>query len=245
MVLLYLDLLGTRSKWHREGRAGVERAFTLFHENVLNAIKTREPGLVVGGGIESDSAALLCLDEIAATRIGRGAYRNAFERAAQDVSQRQWLRGAIVRVEGNEPLRTEAPCDPSLSGLMNYRYSPWFLDAIAVERSGFKGMRLVIANELVTEELRKHWATKLGKRTFVPVRRLEHCGYPHRLRDGFQDFLWMAAGGSDEWDLNRRRMADRLRYAANEAEEALQAAATQVAFHECAAIRRSLEARAD
>src|SRR5688572_30569626 len=114
MVLLYLDLLGTRSKWHRQGRVGVERAFALFHENVLTAITRRGDGLVVGGGIESDSAALLCSDEIAATRIGRGAYRNAFERVPHDADQRQWFRGAIVPVVRIEPLRTEAAFEAPL-----------------------------------------------------------------------------------------------------------------------------------
>jgi hypothetical protein len=121
-------------------------------------------------------------------------------------------------------------------------YSPPLLTAISVEKSGFKGMRLLVDGALITKPIRAAWKIPIGKRTFIPFRRLRHSVYP-AMGDRFEDFLWMASGDNEEWDDRKIVMAKRLRLAGNDPEEFAQAAATQVVFHECDAILQSLRKR--
>jgi hypothetical protein len=127
--------------------------------------------------------------------------------------------------------------NPPFAHLSVHRYSGPFLDAISVERSGFKGMRILIEDVLVNDALREAVRIPVAGRRLIPLRRLDHSEY---RANGFQDWLWMLPDDEDVWARRRRQMATRLRWAVRDSEEFLQAAATQVVFNECEAIRASL-----
>ncbi len=114
-----------------------------------------------------------------------------------------------------------------------------------MEKSGFKGMRLLVNLELVTTHVQNEMRLAFGKRTLIPFRRLNYSYYPERVSEGYTDFLWMACQSEEEWQDRTLRMTSRLRYAARDEEELAQAAATQIVFHECAAIRQSVISRSD
>lgn len=77
----------------------------------------------------------------------------------------------------------------------------------------------------------------------MPFKKLANSAYPGRIASGYSDYLWMARQEEDDWRRLKLFMSKRLRWCAQDAEEFLQAAATQVVFNETVAIFRSLEAR--
>lgn len=239
MALLFIDLLGTKSKWLRDGLPGVQAAFAAFRACVRTGLQAVAVNQILGGGIESDSAAIVCPDAGTAVAIGQAAFQHAF--AANPRGDRMWLRGVVT---ASDPalanVRPDAPLAAPYNSVSNFEYSEPLLTAISVERSGFKGMRLLVANELITNALRRQFGVPMAVRTLLPFRKLTHSVYPVRIADQYQDFLWMTACEDAQWDRNRRAMENRLRYAAADAEEVIQAAATQIAFHEVGAIRASL-----
>jgi hypothetical protein len=241
MNIVYFDLLGTRKKWEKGGRAAVEAAFGRFEQLVRQGLAQMGPEGVLDGGIEADSAVFVCADEALALRLSQTIFGTAFSAPnPEHEANRLWIRGAIVRVLEPGPLRSPEPLQPPFAHLAVHRYSAPFLDAISVERSGFKGMRILIEDALVSDALRGAVRIFVAERNLIPLRRLDHSDY--RV-NGYQDWLWMLSPDEDTWLRRRQQMATRLRWAAKDAEEFLQAAATQVVFNECEAIRASLRNR--
>jgi hypothetical protein len=211
---------------------------------VAFALRGETAATVDLGMIESDAVAISCRTTETALSIGRRLFRAAFEQTSKNHDHRSWLRGVVVSRDTDEPLRRSAKFKQALKiDLM--LYSQELLDAIATEKSGFKGMRLLIAEDLITPELRRSVRLPAGDLWLVPLRHLRHCNYPGRVAVGFRDYLWMApqpdsADNKAAYDI---LMATRLRLAAGDPEEFIQAAATQVLFHEYSAILSSLLGR--
>lgn len=237
--LLFVDMLGVKSRWHQEGRPGAELAFQEFEGLVTDAITTAAQDNVLSGIIESDAAAIVCSSQSAAVSAGCALFRSAFATAATGRHRRPWLRGAIIPYTGHLSLRTTR--ESAANSVITSVYQPALLDAIAVEKAGFKGMRLLISTELVNDALRNDHCFDLenGQRLHV-FKRTTHSGYPGRLDAGYDDVLWMASANLDEWKARRWAMARRLRYSSKDPDEFVQAAATQVLFHEYSAILGSL-----
>lgn len=105
-------------------------------------------------------------------------------------------------------------------------------------------MRLLIREEIINDRVRAAFRIQYGKNSFIPFRRLRHSNYPKTIEGNLIDFLWMAEGDDREWSNIMIHMTSRLRYSARDPEEFIHAAATQVVFHECAAIRQSVKVRA-
>src|SRR5258705_1140032 len=143
MPLLFIDMLGVRARWNAEGRAGAVRAFSQFRSVITEAIQTRKRGTILRGGIESDSAAIICPSLRVAVDIGRRAFRIAFGRARSPNDERLWLRGVIVAGNDEEQFRREQPLAQGLEQVRVAEYSPSLLEAISAEKAGFKGMRLL------------------------------------------------------------------------------------------------------
>jgi hypothetical protein len=122
-----------------------------------------------------------------------------------------------------------------------FRLDGGLLDAIAVEKSGFKGMRIVVEEKLLTPAVREHFSVQAGSRPLVPFKSLTNSVYPRRIAHVYEDFLWMARSEEADWRKLKRSMSDRLRWSAQDSEEFVQAASTQVVFNETVAIFRSLE----
>jgi hypothetical protein len=125
------------------------------------------------------------------------------------------------------------PCDAKQLSI--FVYSHELLDAVSVEKSGFKGMRLLIRDSLVTEELKEDFAISFGRSKMYSLRRLRHSSYPSH-GDGLQDYLWPAVPEPGTWKEKQMTMSRRLRDSNSDPEEFAQAAATQVVFHEVAAL---------
>lgn len=238
-ALLFVDLLGARNRWHQEGRAGAENAFALLERMVVKAAEDHGADNVIAGVIESDAAAIVCSSPNAAVSVGIGLWRRTFSIVADRRFGRPWLRGAILPYDGNLGLRSQRSA--GTSNIVVSQYEGSLLDAIAVEKGGFKGMRLLIADELVDGPLRDAHCVRLPTGGPLHVfKRVTNSVYPGRLAAGYQDVLWMACSDAEESKTLSRTMNRRLRWAAKDSDEFLQAASTQVLFHEYAAILGSL-----
>lgn len=224
--------------WATEGREGAEAAHKRFEELVRRGLATVVPDEVQTAAVESDAAAILCRTTEAAVHLGRAMYLDAFIRNRLELEQqrRMWLRGAIIGVDEDvDVLRVETERD----GVAVTEYSAPLLEAIEIERAGFRGMRLMIARDLLTRPVKTEYRIPFAQRALIPFRRLNFSTYPLSIPD-YDDVLWMATADEDQWDRRVRRMSSRMRYAARDTEEIIQAAATQVVFDECTEIISSL-----
>ena len=77
-VLLLLDLLGVKAKWHTGGRPAAEKAFAAFESIIRDAVTHDLHDQVIAGLIETDSAAFVCPSLRCAVNIGRNAYIKTF-----------------------------------------------------------------------------------------------------------------------------------------------------------------------
>ena len=238
MVLLFIDMLGVKSRWHSGGLQAAESAFSVFRDVMIEAMAVVDPKKIVMGSIECDSCAIVCENLGVALDISRRAFRSVFLVAPQPEATRIWLRGAIVKHSGNFLRRTK-PLISQIDQISVHEYSRSLLQAIAVEKAGFKGMRIVVAGGAGLGEKTRRRLGSLYHREynkhFAPFRRLS-LPYPGRLKKGCSDYLWMASETEEEWDAIKTIMVRRLRWSASDPDEFAQAAATQVAFHACGAL---------
>lgn len=240
MVVVFLDLLGVRARWHEGGRESAESAFEKLEALVGETLARLAPDSLRDGAIETDSAALVFGESWEALAFIRELFSAAFVAPRKARDERLWIRGTVSTIQSRGALRREA----GLSGhpkLRVFRLDGGLLDAIAVEKSGFKGMRIVVEEKLLTAGVRERFSIPAGSRALVPFRSLTNSVYPRRIAHVYEDFLWMARSEEAEWRKLKRSMSDRLRWSAQDSEEFVQAASTQVVFNETVAIFRSLE----
>jgi hypothetical protein len=242
-VLLFVDLLGVRARWLRGGRPAAETAFKDFRNLIAASLRGQTSAEVSVGLIETDAAAITCKDARTALEIGKRMYRMAFNQTRTNLNRHYWLRGVIVPRFSDSPLRKAGNFAPPLGHVELTHYEPELFDAIAIEKSGIKGMRLLIDKSLITPQIVKEYRIAIGSLSFIPFKTLRSSYYPPHLKDTHLDFLWMQSGDVDERKQFERTMASRLRIAAPDQEEFLQAAATQVMFFESAAMFGSIETR--
>jgi hypothetical protein len=241
-----MDLLGSKAIWMKEGAQGAAAAFDQFARLIASALARNDSG-VMSAGVESDSAAVLCKSAVAATRIGIEVYHQAFIHSAitRERLHRTWIRGVVVPADGVDSVDSlRTTIDREHEKLSVSTLSPVLLDAIAMEKSGFRGMRLLVDGSLLFRSDRHQLRDDLNCSPLVPVRCLNYSNYPPRMGD-YEDVLWMASCEEEKIVRRRRRMATRMRLAARDAEEIQQAAATQVVFDECAEILESARQRED
>lgn len=243
-VILFIDMLGSRKRWQNGGVRESMVEFYRFKTMVKRAIRGVPVGSVVDGGIETDAAMLVCRSTAEALDVARLVFLSGFLGHMNPGKPRLWHRGCVVPYADGAMLRTGDPLGIGLEQVTAYRYSASALEAVSVEKSGYKGMRVLVAVGLVDRILQDGMRIPFGARSLIPFRKLNYSGYPKRVEGQFTDYLWMACRSEDEWFKLGLQMTSRLRYAAKDDEEFLQAAATQLVFHECAAIRRSVIGRA-
>jgi len=240
MVVAFIDMLGVRARWHEGGRASAEAAFERLETLVGEALARLAPKTLRDGAIETDSAALVFGSSEEALSFIRDLFSEAFAAPRRAKEERLWIRGTVTAIQNRGALRHSAQL-AGHSKVRVYRLDAGLLDAIAVEKSGFKGMRIVVEEKLLTPAVREYFAVRAGSRTLVPFKSLTNSVYPRRIASVYEDFLWMARTEEVEWRKLKRSMSDRLRWSAQDSEEFLQAASTQVVFNETVAIFRSLE----
>lgn len=242
-VILFVDLLGVRSRWIKGGKNAAELAFQDFRNLVAHSIKGRKPDDLIHGLIETDAAALTFASVQSALDVGKKMFAAAFEQVKHNQHRRPWLRGCIVARDGDGSLRTASTFSEPISQVELMLYNPALLNAISVEKSGFKGMRLLVSKDLISSALTTHNKLSIEGFSFITLKKLRNSTYPKRIEEGFIDYFWMATADAERLTAMERIMALRLRASAHDAEEFAQAAATQVVFHECAAIIGSLRTR--
>ena len=242
-VILFVDLLGVRSRWLKGGREAAERAFQDFQNLISHSIKGRQPDDLIHGLIETDAAALTFATVQSALEVGRRMFTVAFAQTGKDKTTRPWLRGCIVARGGGGGLRTVSHFGGPIAQVELMLYNPALLNAISVEKSGFKGMRLLVSKDLVSPPLITANRLSIGEFSFITLKKLRNSTYPKRIEEGFIDYFWMATDDAERLTAMERIMARRLRESAHDGEELAQAAATQVVFHECSAIIGSLRTR--
>ena len=243
-VVLFVDMLGARKRWQTGGIAESKRSFNTFTKHMIAVTRQEVANEVEDGGIETDSAMLVCKTLQGALKIARRLYLNIFLTPMRSDAPRLWLRGCVVPHHDNVILRKESKINAPLEALCVYTYSPSALDAISVEKSGYRGMRLIVRKELINREVMSELRIPFDNHSMVTFTTLRYSGYPKSSTGVFSDFLWMACKDDDEWfDLNLH-MTNRLRYSASDVDEAAQATATQVVYHEVGAIRQSVISRA-
>ncbi len=243
-VILFIDMLGARRRWQSGGVAESMPVFYLFKKMVNIAARRAPPGEVLDGVIETDAAMLVCKTMVEAARIAQRLYLGAFMGHKHPTAARHWFRGCIVPHADGEFLRSGDVLREPLEEMTAFRYSASALEAVSVEKSGFKGMRLLVKTDLVDSAAHEQMKIPFNTHTLIPFRKLNYSHYPARVAGQYTDFLWMACQSEPEWYELTLNMTSRLRYAARDTEELAQAAATQIVFHECGAIRQSVISRA-
>lgn len=244
-VILFIDLLGARKRWQNGGVAESMPTFYRFKTMVNTAARQAPAGEVLDGIIETDAAMLVCRSTIQAAGIARRLFLNAFAKRMHPTARRDWYRGCIVPHTDGEFLRASDTLRDPVQEVKIFRYSKSALEAVSVEKSGFKGMRLLVKSTLIDANVHTQMKISFGTRTLIPFRKLNYSYYPARVAGEYTDFLWMACPSESDWHDLTLHMTSRLRYASRDDQEELaQAAATQIVFHECAAIRQSVISRA-
>jgi hypothetical protein len=243
-VILFVDMLGARRRWQSGGVAEAMPSFYRFKKMVNIAARRAPAGELLDGLIETDAAMLVCRTTVEAARIAQRLYLDAFATHMNFSAQRHWFRGCIVPHADGKFLRSGDSLREPLQGVTAFRYSESALEAVSVEKSGFKGMRLLVKSELIDAGIHAQMKIPFNTHTLIPFRKLNYSEYPKRIAGDYTDFLWMACQSDSEWHDLTLHMASRLRYASRDPEELAQAAATQVVFHECGAIRQSVIGRA-
>jgi hypothetical protein len=233
-ALLLLDLLGMKARWKRSPQVA-DLAFESFRELVQEALEALPGQTKVQGGLESDGVALLFGQPFTAIRAGRQIYRSAFALGKRASDERFWIRGVIAPAAFNARLRTTAPLRKPFRHIEASQPGPSLLEALSIEQSGYKGMRLLIESSLVDDALRADLRIAMGRRSINPITRLKYSPpVPNYL-----DVLWMIPdhlSGSGEWFQLAKRMNRRLRWSGQDAMEFVQASATSLVFAECGAI---------
>ena len=245
MVLLFIDMMGIRYRWRTEGRTGVQHAFEVFSRLIRKTLAEQTRDSVVAGGVESDSAALICSDIGSASKIAKGVFCSAFLSARTPSDPRIWLRGVIVPAGEEVDLRWDEPLAQDHPEVIVAKYSSPLLNAIAVEKCGFKGMRVLVTGGPELGERTRSRQVNLrldeSSKHFRPFRKIQGLGYPGRLPNGYTDFLWMACESEEEWAKMKGTMVQRLKWSAGNQDELVHAAATQAVFHHCGAFLRSVK----
>ena len=242
-VLLFIDMLGVRARWHRGGRPDAELAFKDFRNLVAGALKNRTPVEVTHGIIETDAVALTCSDVRIALDVGKRLYQMAFEQTGTNKSRRYWFRGVIVPRLSSASLKNSGHFVKPLGQIEIAHYEPELFDAIAIEKVGHKGNASARGEDATDISNLRGILHKGGPLSFIPFKRLRSSYYPRNIADTHIDYLWMVRDKHEDRSKMDLAMASRLRLAALDAEEFSQAAATQVVFHESAAMIGSIETR--
>ena len=243
MVIFFIDMLGVRDKWAKGGRKGAEEAFIRFRNLIAHSLRAIKPEEITNGVIESDSAIIVCTNTSAALKVAKRIYVDAFSQTANNEDNRIWLRGVIIPQRKEAILRWDKSFNKPYDHVKLMLYSDDLFDAIALEKSGIKGMRLIVDKELVTEEILSEWLLKVEHLNFITLKKLRNSPYPKNIQDGYVDFLWMADLDDQVNKEQERLMALRLRKSAESNEEFLQAAATQLLFHEYFAMLGTIKER--
>jgi hypothetical protein len=231
-AILYIDLLGVQRMWMQGGAYAVKNRVEEFHEFVTEQLEWLSHDLHRDGEytaiLSGDSVAVTCQDFDQAIGIGIHLFSQAFY-ASDRTSSPFWFRGAISRWSNQYLTVNTVPI--TAKGLQigtRYVTEDQFLAALALEKSGYRGMRLIVDSSLLQDHGRCHTRQWEGlRRELRIITPLKDCPYPDG-RD-FADVLWMADRPDRLDDLNGI-MTKRFKRATRDPHEFVQASWTRVVF---------------
>jgi hypothetical protein len=183
---------------------------------------------------------LQCPTLSGALQLGQRIFRRSWLETRNHRELRLWLQG-VVTDGGSEPIsrmHISRP-DEEVASIQRTMPSKIVRRAQSCLRSGFQGMRILVDEKLLDDELRGVFRIPLGRLGLIPFRRMNFTHYPKQVSENFQDFLWMA-DEPDGWQEHIQRMKQRMLWSAGNQTEANCAAATQVVFHETDVIYQSI-----
>lgn len=188
----------------------------------------------VHGAVESDSIAMQFPSAREALDFGIALFRQAFTARFEDGTP-VWIRGVVV--PSTAPLRTSHMFDPFLPSVERFVLSRPLVRAITTEKAGYHGMRLLAAQPTVAG-LRNRYALTFSGTSMTRFRRLDGMADSRELSN-FREVLWMWSDDNWEWDARRSEMDKRLLAAGRNADEFVQAAATELVFKRCEELVRN------
>ena len=191
-VILFVDMLGARRRWQSGGVAESMPAFYRFRKMVNIAARRAPAGEVLDGVIETDAAMLVCQSAVEAARIAQRLYLGAFVGRMNYNAPRYWFRGCIIPHADGDFLRAGDNLREPVQEITAFRYSESALEAVSVEKSGFKGMRLLVRTDLIDATVHAQMKIPFGTHTLIPFREFNYSHYPARVAGAYTDFLWMA-----------------------------------------------------
>lgn len=231
-AVLYIDLLGVQNIWKAGGAEAVHdriEEFNAFIQEQLNYLPSaihREGEYTVI--LTADSVSIMCQEYDQAIGIGTHLFTQAFY-ATDKVSSPFWLRGAIACWKNQYfPFNTVPISSKGLQIGTRYMLEHDFLSVLALEKSGFRGMRLIIDKRLLPcngQSFNVEWLD--FKQPLITVTRLNECNYPKG--EGYADVLWMAQGEKQYSNL-KNIMASRFKKSTADPDEFVQAAWTRATF---------------
>lgn len=140
--------------------------------------------------LQGDSVSIMCKDCNQAIGIGSHIFTQAF----YDTNKRKqpfWLRGAIARWSNQYlPINTSPIKSKNMQIGTKHIHEDDFLAVLALEKAGFRGMRIVINKDLLEcggHSFQHHWDNYA--KTIGYIVTLKECTYPHG--SNYADVLWM------------------------------------------------------
>lgn len=236
-ILLYLDLLGADQRWRRQKPGEAQALFDDFADLVFDTVGSLDVADQIAGEIDDNQAALLCPSIESALALSRRIFRRAWLDPRTSDELRLWMRGVITSSD-EDSVRVLA-ADEELPKIRRSTATTSALRGLSALRSGLRGMRILVDEALLNDQLRGLFRVPLGRLGFIPFRRMNFTPYPENLPRNWQDFLWMADTQA-EWSNYSLRMKQRMMWTSNDEAETAEAAATQALFHEVDAIVQSV-----
>lgn len=230
--ILYIDLLGVQKMWRVGGAAAVKTRIEEFNDFVVTQVsylpsavhRDAEYTVILTG----DSVSIMCQDHIQALQIGIHLFEQAFY-ATEKYSSPLWVRGAISSWSNQYlPFNTKPITSKGIQIGTQYVMEDDHLNILALEKSGFRGMRLLIDESLVsseTESLQRQWAN--FKRPLKIVTRLTENTYPEGRP--YADVLWMA-DSEEHYSHFQGIMSSRFKRSTSDPDEFVQASWTRAMF---------------
>lgn len=226
--VLYVDVLGTKERWFREG-AGPKAASRAF-ERFKDALRTSlDRGGIAAhaarGALTADGVAIRFGSVKGALAVGVRLFQECFE-VDLGKHDRMWIRGVIAPCIDAELIEERVLEGwPRISSRIPTRSA---LEATIAEKSGFRGMRLLVEATLLDDGVRSAWRVEVDGVGVERFLSLTNIGDSDRVRS-YEEVLWMLDG----WPERRTRMERRLRLAGRDQSEFAQASATALTFARC------------
>jgi hypothetical protein len=235
LAILFLDLLGVQRMWADSGAGAVKARIDEFSDFILDQVNYL-PGTLHREGeynviLAGDSVSIICQEFDQAVGIGIHLMTQAFY--TKKVSHPLWLRGAIGRWHNQYlTVNTHAVQAKGIHIGTQYVNEDDYLAVLALEKSGFRGMRLIVESAILNNhgrDFQVEWDDRFS-RCLGYVSHVKGLCYPADGADKYADVLWMASVDRKRYEDLKGIMAQRFKRAADDAQEFAQAAWTRALF---------------